>query len=67
MCRITRCVDGERNLILGFESIENAPKSGRSKSASCDENVSRVKKKKNVKGDAKYSVRDRARIVGISL
>ena len=24
MCSMTRCVDGERNLILGFESIENA-------------------------------------------
>ena len=49
----------------GLESIENAPKSGRQKSASCDEIVSKVKE--IVKRYARFPVRDIARVVDISL
>ena len=49
----------------GVESIKNAPKSGRPKSASCKEIVSKIKE--IIEGDARFTVRDVARKVGISL
>ena len=49
----------------GVESIKNAPKSGRPKSASCKEIVSKIKE--IIEGDARFTVRDIARKVGISL
>ena len=48
-----------------FESIKNAPKSGRPKSASRKEIVSKIKE--IIEGDARFTVRDIARKVGISL
>ncbi|XP_060080781.1 histone-lysine N-methyltransferase SETMAR-like [Ylistrum balloti] len=48
----------------GVESIKNAPKSGRPKSASRKEIVSKIKE---IIGDARFTVRDIARKVGISL
>ena len=58
-------MDEKREFDSGLESIENAPKSGRSKSASCDEFISEVKE--FVERDARYTVRDIPRMVGISL
>ena len=49
----------------GVESIKNAPKSGRPKSASRKEIVSKIKE--IIEGDARLTVRDIARKVGISL
>ena len=49
----------------GVESIKNAPKSGRSKSASRKEIVSKIKE--IIEGDARFTVHDIARKVGISL
>ena len=49
----------------GVESIKNAPKSGRPKSASRKEIVSKIKE--IIEGDARFTVRDMARKVGISL
>ena len=49
----------------GVESIKNAPKSGRPKFASRKEIVS--KKKEIIGGDARFTVHDIARKVGISL
>ena len=49
----------------GVESIKNAPKSGRPKSASRKEIVSKIKE--TIEGDARFTVRDFARKVGISL
>ena len=49
----------------GVESIKNAPKSGRTKSASRKETVSKIKEV--IEGDARFTVRDIARKVGISL
>ena len=49
----------------GVESIKNAPKSGRPKFASRKEIVSQIKEIKE--GDARFTVRDIARKVGISL
>ena len=49
----------------GVESIKNAPKSGRPKSASLKEIVSKIKE--IIEGDGRFSVRDIARKVGISL
>ena len=46
------------------ESIKNAPKSGRPKLASRKEIVSKLKV---IEGDARFTVRDIARKVGISL
>ena len=48
----------------GVESIKNAPKSGRPKSASRKEIVSKIKE--IIEGDARFTVRDIARKVGIS-
>ena len=50
---------------LDVESIKNAPKSDRPKSASRKEIVSKIKK--IIEGDARFTVRDIARDVGISL
>ena len=50
---------------FGVESIKNAPKSGRPKSASRKEIVSKIKE--IIEGDARFTVRDIARKVGISL
>ena len=49
----------------GVESIKNAPKSGRPKSAARKEIVSKIKE--IIEGDARFTVRDIARKVGISL
>ena len=49
----------------GVESIKNAPKSGRPKFASRKEVISRIKE--IIEGDARFTVRDIARKVGISL
>ena len=49
----------------GVESIKNAPKSGRPKSASRKEIVSKIKE--IIEGDARFTVRDIVRKVGISL
>ena len=49
----------------GVESIKNAPKSGRLKFASRKEIVSKIKE--IIEGDARFTVRDIARKVGISL
>ena len=49
----------------GVESIKNAPKSGRPKFASRKEIVSKIKE--IIEGDARFTVRDIAQKVGISL
>ena len=49
----------------GVESIKNAPKSGRPKTASHKEIISKIKE--IIEGDARFTVRDIARKVGISL
>ena len=49
----------------GVESIKNAPKSGRPKFASRKEIVSKIKE--IIEGDARFTVCDIARKVGISL
>ena len=49
----------------GVESIKNAPNSGRPKSASRKEIVSKIKE--IIEGDARFTVRDIAQKVGISL
>ena len=49
----------------GVEYIKNAPKSGRPKSASRKEIISKIKE--IIEGDARFTVRDIARKVGISL
>ena len=61
--------DTVRRWIIKFESsvesIKNAPKSGRPKFASRKEIVSKIKE--IIEGDAKFTVCDIARKVGISL
>ena len=49
----------------GVESIKNAPKSSRPKFASRKEIVSKIKE--IIEGDARFTVRDIARKVGIAL
>ena len=49
----------------GVESIKNAPKSGRPKSAFRKEIVTKIKE--IIEGDARFTLRDIARKVGISL
>ena len=49
----------------GVESIKNAPKSGRPKFASRKEIVSKIKE--IIEGDARSTVRDIARKVGLSI
>ena len=55
----------EKKFDSGVESIKNAPKSGRPKSASRKEIVSKIKE--IIEGDARFTVRNIARKVGISL
>ena len=63
VCLMTQFGGGKRNLSL--VSIRNAPKSGRPKSASRKEIVSKIKE--IIEGDARFTARDIARKVGISL
>ena len=49
----------------GLESIKNAPKPGRPKSASREEIVSKIEE--IIEGDARFTVRDIVRKVGISI
>ena len=49
----------------GVKSIKHAPKSGRPKLASRKEIVSKIKE--IIEGDARFTVRDIARKIGISL
>ena len=56
MCLMTQFCRWKKKFDSVLESIENAPKSGRPKSASCDENVSKVKEISE--RDARYTVRD---------
>ena len=49
----------------GVASIKNAPKSGRPKSASRKEIISKIKE--IIEKDARFTVRDIARKIGISL
>ena len=65
MCLMTQLGTGKINLKSGVESIKNAPKSGRPKFASPKEIVSKIKE--IIEGDARFTVRDIARKVGISL
>ena len=55
----------EKKFESGIESIKNAPKSGRPKSASRKEIVSKIKE--IIEGDVRFTVRDISRKVGISL
>ena len=55
----------KRKLWVWWRDHKNAPKSGRPKSASRKEIVSKIKK--IIEGDARFTVRDIARKVGISL
>ena len=55
----------KKNFDSGEESIKNAPKSGRPVTASCNKNILKITEL--LKNDARYTVRDIARIVGISL
>ena len=55
----------KNNFESGVESIKNAPKSGRPKFASRKEIVSKIKE--IFEGDARFTVRDISRNVGISL
>ena len=55
----------KKKIESGVESIKNAPKSGRPKSASRKEIVSKIKE--IIEGDDRFTVRDTARKVGISL
>ena len=55
----------KRNFESGVESIKNASKSGRPKSASRKEIMSKIKE--IIEGDARFTGRDIARKVGISL
>ena len=65
MCLMTQFGGGKKKFESGVESIKNAPKSGRPKSASRKEIVSKIKE--IIEGDARFTVRDIARKVGISL
>ena len=65
MCLMTQFGGGKKKFESGLESIKNGPKSCRPKSASRIEIVSKVKE--IIKGDARFTVRDIARKVGISL
>ena len=55
----------KKEIKSGVESIKNAPKSGRPKSASRKEIVSKINE--ITEGDARFIVYDIARKVGISL
>ena len=64
MCLMTQFGGGKRNL-SDVESIKNAPKSVRPKSASRKEIFSKIKE--IIEGGARFTVRNIARRVGISL
>ena len=53
------------NLLVCLMTVRNTPKSGRPKSASRKDIVSKIKE--IIEGDARFTVRDIARKVGISL
>ena len=55
----------KKKIKSGVESIKNAPKPGKPKYASRKEIVSKIKE--ITEGDARFTVRDIARTVGISL
>jgi histone-lysine N-methyltransferase SETMAR len=55
----------KKKCVSGVECIKNAPKTGRTKPASRNEIVSKIKD--IIKVDARFTVRDIARKVGISL
>ena len=55
----------EKKFESGVESIKNVPKSGRLKSASHKEIISKIKE--IIEGDARFTVPDIARKVGTSL
>ena len=65
MCLCHRVRRWKKKFESGVESIKNAPKSGRPKSASRKTIVSKIKE--IIEGDARFTVRDIARKVGISL
>ena len=65
MCLMTQFGGGKKKFESGVESIKNAPKSSRPKSASRKEIVSKIKE--IIEGDARFTVRDIAQKVGISL
>ena len=65
MCLMTQFGGGKRNSSLVESPIKNAPKSGRPKSASRKEIVSKIKE--TIEGGARFMVCDIARKVGISL
>ena len=62
---MTQFGSGKKKFESGAEPIKNAPKSGRPKSASRKEIVSKIKE--IIEGDARFTVRDIARKVGISV
>ena len=64
MCLMTQ-FGGGKKIESGVESIKNAPKSYRQKSASRKEIISKIKE--IIAGDARFIVRDIARNVGISI
>ena len=55
---------GEEKFESDIESIKNAPKSGRPKSVSRKEIVTKIKE--IIEGNARFTIRDIARKVGIS-
>ena len=65
MCLMTQLGAGKNKFESGVESNKNAHKSGRPKFASRKEIVSKIKE--IIEGDARFTVRDIARKVGISL
>ena len=65
MCVMTQLIAGKNKFESCVESIKNASKSGRPKFASRKEIVSKIKE--IIEGDARFTVRDIARKVGISL
>ena len=62
MCRMT-LRRWKKKFESGVESIKNAPKSDRQKPASRKEIVSKIKA--IIEGDARFTVRDTARKIGI--
>ena len=60
-----KCRQWKKKFESGVESIKKIQKSGRPKSASCKEIVSKIKE--IIEGDARFTVRDIAQKVGISL
>ena len=65
MCLMTQFGGGKKKFECGVESIKNALKSGRPKSASSKEIFSKIKE--IIEGDARFTVCDIAQKVDISL